>query len=169
LGREGESMQTRIQRTHLTAVVVGVLTALLGGGIFAQSTEVGTWKLNVEKSKYSPGPAPKSATTKIEAVGEGRKWIVDQPQADGSTNHWEFTANFDGKDSPVIGNNPNADMVAVTRINATTTQLVNKKGGKVTTTQMSVISADGNTRTVTTAGTDPAGRLVSNVAVYERH
>lgn len=129
---------------------------------------MGTWKLNLTKSTYSPGPAPKSGTTKIEAVGQGRKFIVDQPQADGSMLHWEFTADFDGKDNPVTGNNANADMVALTRINATTIQIVNKKGGKVTTTQTSVVSADGKTRTNTTKGMDPAGQPVNNIAVFER-
>ena len=93
-------------------------------------------------------PAPKSATTKIVAVGAGTKVIVDQAQADGSMRHWEFTANYDGKDNPITGNNPDADMVARTRINATTIQTISKKGGKVTTTQTSEVSADGKTRTL---------------------
>ena len=53
---------------------------------------------------------------------------------------------------PITGNNPNADMVAVKRIDAHTLESVNKKGGKVTTTQRNVVSADGKTRTVTTTG-----------------
>ena len=37
---------------------------------FAQGTPlIGTWKLNLEKSKYSPGPAPKSGTTTFEVAG----------------------------------------------------------------------------------------------------
>jgi len=94
--------------------------------------------------------------------------IVDNVQADGSIGHWEFTANYDGKDSPMIGNNPNADMVARTRINARTVQTISKKGGKVTTTQTSEVSADGKTRTVITKGVNAAGQTVHNVAVYDR-
>jgi len=60
------------------------------------------------------------------------------------------------------------DMAARTRIDANTIQTVNKKGGKVTTTQRSAVSADGKTRTVTTTGTDAQGRTVNNVAVYDR-
>ena len=33
----------------------------------AADSNIGTWKLNVAKSKFSPGPAPKSQTLKIEA------------------------------------------------------------------------------------------------------
>ena len=135
---------------------------------FAQSDpQVGVWKLNLAKSKYSPGPAPKSGTTMIEAAGAGAKVTVDQELADGTKRHWTFTANYDGKDSPVTGN-PEADTVARTRINATTVQTVSKKGGKVTTTQTSAVSSDGKTRTVTTKGVNAAGQQVSNVAVYEK-
>jgi hypothetical protein len=163
-------MQTRTKRAYLSTAFASVLAALLGGAVLAQSTDsqVGTWKLNLAKSKYSPGPAPKSATTKIEAVGAGTKVIVDNVQADGSIGHWEYTGNYDGKDIPMTGNNPNADMVARTRINATTIQMINKKGGKVTTTQTSVVSADGKTRTVTTKGVNAAGQTVHNVGVYDR-
>jgi hypothetical protein len=161
-------MQTTTQRTHLTAALVGVLTALLGGEVFAQSTEVGTWKLNVERSTYSPGPAPRSGTTKIEAVGEGRKVTVDQTGGDGSTRHWEYTANLDGRDSQMTGNNLDADTSALTRSSATTIQVVNRKGGKITTTQTWVISADGKTRTNTTTGMNAAGQPVNNVVVFDR-
>ena len=163
-------MQTRMKHAYLSAAFATVLAALLGGAVFAQSPDpqVGTWKLNLAKSKYSPGPAPKSGTTKIETAGTGTTVIVDQPQADGSVRHWEFTANYDGKDSPVTGNNPDADTVARTRINATTIQTISKKGEKVTTTQTSAVSADGKTRTVTTKGVNAAGKKVNNVAVYDR-
>ena len=163
-------MQTRMTRACLSTAVAGVLAAMLGAAVVAQSpdSQVGTWKLNVAKSKYSPGPAPKSATTKIEAAGAGTKVIVDQTQADGTVRHWEVTANYDGKDSSITGNNPDADMLARTRVNATTIKTINKKGGKVTTTQTSTVSADGKTRTVTTTGMNAAGQEVKNVAVYDR-
>ena len=59
-------------------------------------------------------------------------------------------------------------MVARTRTNANTVQTISKKGGKVTTTQTSVVSADGKTRTVTTKGVNASGQQVNNVAVYEK-
>jgi hypothetical protein len=162
-------MQTRMTRVYLSTALAIVLATMLGGAVLAQAdSQVGSWKLNLAKSKYSPGPAPKSASTKIETVGTGTKVIVDQTLADGTTRHYEFTANYDGKDSPVVGNNPDADMVARTRINANTIQTVSKKGGKVTTTQTSTVSADGKTRTVTTKGMNAAGQTVNNVAVYEK-
>jgi hypothetical protein len=155
-------------RSLVSSIVCLGLSAVFSAGAFAQNDpQVGVWTLNVAKSKYSPGPAPKSGTTRIEAAGKGTKVVVDQVFADGKR-HWEFTANYDGKDSPVTGNNPDADTVARTHINATTVQTVNKKAGKVTTTQTSVVSSDGKTRTVTTKGVNASGHQVSNVAVYEK-
>lgn len=75
---------------------------------------------------------------------------------------------YDGKDSPVKGNNPDADTVARKRIDANTIETVSKKGGKVTTTQTSTVSADGKTRTVRTTGVNASGQKANNVAVYER-
>ena len=54
------------------------------------------------------------------------------------------------------------------RIDEHTLESVNKKEGKVTTTQRNVVAADGKTRTVTTTGTDGQGQKVNNVAVYEK-
>ncbi len=156
-------------RLLTVSVACLALSMLLSSAAFAQSDpQVGVWKLNIEKSKYNPGPGPKSGTTTIEAAGSGTKVIVDQVLADGTKRHYEFTANYDGKDSPVTGNNPELDTVARTRTNANTVQTIAKKGGKVTTTQSSVVSSDGKTRTVTTKGTSASGQKVDNVAVYER-
>ena len=157
----------------IKAIVVSVaclgLSSLLVPPTLAQSdSQVGIWKLNVAKSKYSPGPAPKSATTTIEAAGAGTKVSVDQMRADGTTTQWGFSADYDGKDNPMTGNNPDADMIARTRVDANTIQSISKKDGKVTTTQLSKVSADGKTRTVTTKGMNAAGKKVDNVAVYDK-
>jgi hypothetical protein len=163
-------MQTVMKRACVSAAVVGVFTTALAVAVLAQAADpqIGHWKLNVAKSTFSPGPAPKSATTKTEAAGAGAKLVVDQAQADGTMRHWEFTANYDGKDVPITGNNPDADTVARTRVNANTVETISKKAGKVVTTQQSTVSADGKTRTVTTKGVNAAGKTVNNVAVYER-
>src|SRR4051812_11933936 len=102
----------RIKHGCLSAAIAGMVAVLTGSFVLAQGADpqVGTWKLNVAKSRVSPAPGPKSGTIKIEAVGAGSKVIVDQALADGSMRHFEYTANYDGKDSPVAGNNPNLDM-----------------------------------------------------------
>ena len=152
----------RTKRFLAAAVLVGLACGL----VLAQATNplIGTWELNVAKSK-----APfKSGTTTVEAVGEGIRFIVDLEGTDGKKHHWEFTANYDGKDVPITGSSPYGDTVAVTRVNPRTTRTVAKNGGKVTTTHTLVVSADGKTRTATAKGVDKAGKPVDSVSYYER-
>ena len=143
-----------------------VVTALSA----AQSKDpfIGSWRMNVAKSKYTPGPTPKSVTSTYEVAGKGYRVSVKNEPATGAVQQYSYTSDLDGKDVPVAGNNPNADMIAVKRVDANTLEIVNKKGGKVTTTQRNVVSADGKTRTVTTTGTDASGQKVNNVAVFEK-
>jgi hypothetical protein len=150
---------------------VTTLLALIVAGVWTYASEnpqVGTWKLNVAKSKYTPGPAPKSGTTKIEDWGnDGVKVTADGVNAEGQTTHVEFQAKYDGKDYPITGL-PNADTISLKLVNTNTVDGITKKGGKEVSKSRSVISKDGKTRTFTTEGTDAQGRHVKNVAIYDR-
>ena len=159
-----------MRKVSLVAVIAVACPVIFGATAFAQSANpaVGTWKLNVAKSKYAAGTPNKSGTTKIEAAGAGIKVTVDSVGGDGTKRHWTYTANTDGKDVPVTGNNPYGDVVAMTRVDARTTRQIYKNHGKVTTTQTSAVSADGKTRTVTSKGTDARGQAIDGAAVYEK-
>ena len=163
-------MKRTLKRACFSAAAIGVFTAALAGTVLAQSADpqAGTWKLNVAKSTFKPGPAPKSGTTKNDPAGPGAKVVVEQTAADGTVRNWEFANSYDGRDVPITGNNPDADTVARTRISANVVETISKKAGKVVATQQSTVSADGKTRTVTTKGVNAAGQKIDNVAVYER-
>jgi hypothetical protein len=133
----------------------------------AEDSNVGTWKLNLAKSKYSPGPAPKSQTLKLEAAEDGVKYTADGVGPDGKPTHQEFSAKYDGKDYPFKGN-PDADTISYKRIDAHTVEAVTKKGGKTTITAKVVVSPDGKTRTLTMTGKDAKGRDVNNTVVYDK-
>ena len=129
---------------------------------------VGTWKFNPAKSKYDPGPAPKSTTAVITSAGEGRLKVSAKGEAaDGSPIGVEYTVATDRKDVPVKGS-PAYDTLSSARLDPNTTQQTRKKGGKVVQTATVAISTDGRTLTVTTTGTDERGRKISTVAVYEK-
>lgn len=49
-------MQKRMKRAYLTAALASVVVTLLGAAAVAQSTDVGTWKLNLTKSMYKSRP-----------------------------------------------------------------------------------------------------------------
>jgi hypothetical protein len=153
------------------AVIVALACVVVFGAIaFAQAVNpfVGTWKLNVAKSKYTAGTPNKSGTTKMEAAGAGVKVTVDAVAGDGVVRHWTYSTNYDGKDGPVTGNSPYGDVVAVTRVDANTMRSVYKNGGKVTTTQTSVVAGDGKTRTVTSKGTDAKAQAIDSVIFYDK-
>lgn len=152
----------------MMVLAAGVLAVAVLANAQPKDPFVGAWKLNLAKSKYSPGPPPKSTTSTYEAAGQGYKVSVKTEPASGPAQQWSYTSNLDGKDTPVTGNNPNADMMTVKRIDANTLEIVSKKGGKVTTTQRNVVAADGKTRTVTTTGTDAQGQKVNNITVFEK-
>jgi hypothetical protein len=159
-----------MRKVSFIGVAAVAWVVMFDGMAFAQAANpaIGTWKLNVAKSKYTAGTANKSGTTKIEAAGAGVKVTVDAVPGSGPTRHWTYTANYDGKDVPITGNSQYGDVVAVTRVNANTTRHTYKNGGKVTTTSTIVVSSDGKTRTVTSKGTDARGQAVDSVAVYDK-
>ena len=141
----------------------------MGFALSAQAADplVGTWKLNVAKSTYSPGPTPKSITAKIEAAGEGEKLTADGVRGDDTPIRVEYTAQYDGKDYPISGS-PMADTVSLKRLDANTTERTDKKGGKVVQTLTRKLSSDGKTLTVTIKGTDAEGRPINNLAMFEK-
>ncbi len=92
-------------KKQMLIIAAGIILALALASIaVAADPHDGTWKVNVAKSKYNPGPAPKSLVTKRETQSSGIKTIFDGVDAGGKTLHYEYTATLDGKDCPVIGN-----------------------------------------------------------------
>ena len=151
------------------AVVGGTAFALmLAAASGAQPSDplLGTWKLNLAKSSYSPGPTPRAVTLRYEAAGTGMKVSVDGETPTGRM-QWGYTADLDGKENAVTGN-PEADLVALKRIGPLTTEATTKKGGKVMTTNTRVVSADGKTLTITAKGINAEGKPVHNVQVFDR-
>jgi hypothetical protein len=153
-------MSTRTILLTLAACFVGAAAAL------AVDANVGTWKLNSAKSKFTPG-APKNDTVIVEVAGDDMKITVDGTSGDGKPAHNTWTGKFDGKDYPITGD-PAFDMRSYTKVNDRTLRLTQKKGGKVMTTGRIVVSANGKSRTVTITGTDPQGKKVATTAVYDK-
>ena len=148
---------------------VTAITLAFGSGMWAQTPKglAGTWKLNLAKSKFNPGPPPKSMTVTYSPAGEGTKIVVDVTPADGAAQHWEMMATSDGKEHPVKGN-PNADTVSYKLVDDRTGESTFKKAGKVTATNTRVLSADGKTLTITSKGTTLDGKPRTDVQVFEK-
>ena len=160
-------MQKRIE------VVVVTLAAVLVVGSIArtQSTDpwIGTWKVNLEKSTYSPGPPPTvAATVKIEPSAGGIKTTIDGTNAEGKPAHTESVAGFDGKDNPVKGAQIPNRTTAYRRIDDRTFEAIDKLDGKPTVTTRVAVSADGKTMTATLTGKNAQGESMNNVIVLDK-
>ncbi len=157
----------RIKMFAVFAATLLLVAFALNVSAAAADQQSGTWKMNPAKSKYSPGPAPKSVTVKIESDADNIKLSSDGIDAAGNPTHVEFTAKYDGQDYPITGV-PNAETIALKRIDASTTESTSKKAGQVVMTVRSVVSNDGKTRTSTFKGKDAQGQDVNNVVVYDK-
>jgi hypothetical protein len=156
-----------------SAVRLAVLIALVGVALHlpvraqAPTQLFGTWKLNVAKSKYSPGPPPKSMTVTYSPAGFGMKIVVDMVPAEGPAQHWEMSPTYNGQDHKVTGN-PEADTISIKRISDTKGESTFKKGGKVTVVNVRTLAADGRSMTIESTGTTADGKPRHDIAVYEK-
>jgi hypothetical protein len=153
-------MKARAIAVTLALCLVGATLCLAADGF------LGTWKLNEAKSKLAPGTA-KNSTVVYSAVGDNMKVTIDGTDAAGKPAHNEWMGKFDGKDYPVTGDST-SDARSVKKVDDHNLTFAVKKGGKVLFTGTIVLSADGKTRTVTTEGTDAAGKKVTATAVYDK-
>ncbi len=129
---------------------------------------VGTWKLNLVKSRYNPPElAPKSQTITREAVDGGMKLVSDGVDAQGKPTHNEYTAKFDNKDYPWTGQ-VNADTISLIRLDEEYYESTWKLKGAVTISAQTVVSRDGKTLTTTQFGKDAQGRTISHMSVYDK-
>lgn len=147
-----------------------VLALAASGPTLAQGDpRIGTWKLNAAKSKWNPGPPVKTQTRSYEAVGRALRVSVERVTVDGRRQAYTYTADFDGKDYPVTGQGPSGgDTVALKRIDAYTFESIFKKTGKVVELSTNVISPDGKSMTINSAGTSPRGQPTHNLTVFDK-
>jgi hypothetical protein len=154
----------------LLAVVSVVVLVIAGSGLlFAQTdAHMGTWKLNVAKSKFAPGQTMKSETRIYEPTGDGYKLSGQRVDADGSTHPESFTVKYDGKDNPFTGDAYGADTLAVKLVDANHIDATEKKGGKMLYTSKVVVSNDGRVMAITNKGKNESGQPINTVLVYDK-
>jgi len=154
----------------LQFVAITVLAFAGSAALQAQSNPlVGTWKLNVTKSKFDPGPGYKSLTRTVEAQGDGVKYTFAGVAADGKPIAYGFSVKFDGKDNPISGSMPSgADTISAKRTDSNDFVATLKKGGKDIGTSKVAVSKDGKVTTVDSTGTTASGGKERDVQVYDK-
>jgi hypothetical protein len=163
-------MTRRSALTLTTIALLGlaVATALPQIG-FAQSDPlIGTWKLNLARSTFSPGPPPRSGTATFQAEGRGLRVTLEAIDAQGDpTKRTPFMIFDDGKSYPVIGN-ALYDASSNKRVNDSTWWNIRTKAGKIVLTETLAASADGKTETITVTGVNANGQQIYDVFVYDK-
>jgi hypothetical protein len=158
-------------RRSLCVLVFVFFAAVLVAPVFAQDNAfVGTWKLNVAKSKFEGASAPKSLTRTITADGSGAKYSFEGVGADGNSYAYSFATMYDGKDAPVTGTGMpgGADTIALKRVNAHKVEGTLKKSGKEVGKVVAEVSKDGKVSTVTMKGKTADGKEASAVSLYDK-
>jgi hypothetical protein len=156
--------------------VVLVLIGLTVPAVIGQTSAaidksyMGTWKLNLAKSKYQPAPGPKGSTRVHEDRGGGFVLVTtDSINAQGAKTHGAYVYKPDGKEYPVAGaNQPGAATIALTAVDPWTVNFTQRLDGKVTGTGTRTVSKDGKTMTIVTKGTNAQGQPTSSDTLWEK-
>jgi len=151
--------------------LAAALTATLAAAppLHGQAPEwFGTWRLNLEQSVYTPGPAPyRRAAMRVEPRDGMVRVAYDYVFPRGGVQHLEWTGRFDGRDYALQG----ADefiTYAYRPAGERTYEIVAKLDTRVTAVATATLSEDGRTITTVTRGRNARGQDVTNVTVYDR-
>lgn len=141
--------------------------AITAMAVFAADNSLGTWKLNLNKSKFSPSAPVKSLTPTRVASDGGVTVTTTGEQADGTPINASYTAKYDGTQSPATG--APYDSVSITQVDANTfTAKLKNSGTKYNTSARLVVSSDGKTLTQTLTGTSATGNPITYTMVFDK-
>lgn len=133
----------------------------------ADDPAIGTWVLNVAKSKPANPASANIAGTRMYEVMNGKLHSKgSSTKADKSVDPYEYTAAYDGKTYPYKG--ANGDQIAMTSVDKWTIDASLTKGGKLVQKTRRTVSKDGKTMTMTSTAYGADGKASTGVAVYDR-
>lgn len=152
--------------TIFVRLTVGAALAAMGA-FGATDNTLGTWKVNMEKSKFSPSAPYKNLTVTREANDGGAKVTTTGERADGVPINSSYTATYDGKEFSVTG--APYDRMTIKQVNAKMiTYTAKKTDGKYSATGRAVVSKDGKMMTNTNRGINAEGKPFHNAAVFDK-
>ena len=157
-------------RLLLSIFTIGASAAVL---LAAGNPFIGTWKLNTEKSKFSPGSEIRDMTMTFELDGNRIKRIASgtdgqgkpimQGGPEGDETPW------DGQEHAVSGPGAAPSMTLVIKlVNDHTVDVTVRIHGKVINRDHTVISEDGKILTQVDDGIDEKGGKIHRVKIFEK-
>jgi|SRR5215831_7587446 len=146
--------------------LVMLATVLFSATAFAADPIVGSWNLNVAKSKFSPGQSL-TAGTRVYTEANG-VYTLEQKLTGKDGKEMSSHARYsDGKDVKQEADG-GPDTTHAKKIDANTWDFDLKKDGKVVGHVHRVVSADGKTLTVHNTGTLLSGRTGDETLVFDK-
>jgi hypothetical protein len=165
-------------------IVACILFWIAGASLLSQTPAaknpiVGTWRLNLEKSKFESGPPPKGQTRQYSQRYDGlivaNIWSIN---AQGNPSFTQSVSKYDGKEYGQYNQTTletfqatgihtgNTQSFAV--VDAYTVDITNKVEGRVATTSRRTVSEDGKTMTHIVKGDNAQGKPYTNVLIFDR-
>jgi hypothetical protein len=164
--------------------VAGIVLSIACASVLAQALTkknpiVGTWRLNIEKSKFESGPPPKGQTRQYSQRHDGlivaNIWSIN---AQGNPSFTQTVSKYDGKEYGQYNQTTletfqatgaltsNTQTFAV--VDTYTVDITNKVDGRVASTSRRTVSEDGRTMTHIVKGTNAQGKPYTNVLIFDR-
>jgi hypothetical protein len=165
------------QRVTAFSICLTIIVLVSSGVVYAADMFSGSWKLNIAKSTFGAGPAPKEPTvSRYELTPAGMKLTSQGTTSRGNAAHSEYVFKLDGKDYPgtqslTIDGKPvervTDQTISAKKIDDYTIEFTFKNKGTVTSHATAVISKDGKTETYTTTYTVD-GQEKKNITIWEK-
>jgi hypothetical protein len=144
----------------------------LAGSLWAADPIIGTWKLNVAKSKFAPNQQkiPKSGTEVYREVeGDQIELTITRTAADGSSVLSKFACPAQGGAAKTLQGGPEqATAFVETLIEPGNWYVTAMQNGKQVSWAHKTISKDGKTMTQTWKNMDAQGKPIVDIEVFDR-
>ena len=161
-------MNRRTAFMLIGVMLLGLVIAALPQGSLAQSNSlIGTWKFNLDKSKFAGPTHARSSTLTYTQDGENIRAADQLIDAQGNSATAVFMHIYDGMPHPSTGLSF-YDASAYTRVDANTIIISRFKAGKLVQIGTLVVSQDGKTLTNPETGIRANGPPVNFIAVYDK-
>ena len=128
---------------------------------------IGTWKLNIDKSKFTPGAALRSGTINSQPDGQNIRNTAQAIDSQGNQTTTVFMHIYDGQPHPTTGAS-DFDASTYTRVDANTVILGRFKAGKLVAVGTGVVTPDGKMLTFTTTGTGSTAASATGITVWDK-
>ena len=154
-------------RTLLAALICAVVSTVAVTAQQADQAYLGTWKLNLAKSTFTPGPGPKELTRIHENAGNGQIRVTTKTVGpNGNAGTTVYTYRPDGKDNPITGGTPaGPTQIAITRVDDYSVTYAQKfADGRPGASGRRVVAKDGKTMTITSTATNAQGQTATSIA-----